>query len=70
MEKSILIKSDGKTQSIKIDGFSDFEALGIMRFYEKTIWLHLSRQQDKQMKEATTKSIQDELQKEIDKTKP
>jgi len=42
MEKTIIIKqkNDGEN-SITINVFSVFEVLGVLRFYEKNIWLQI-----------------------------
>ena len=37
------------------NGFESFEVLGLLRFYEKTVWLQIQRGIDKQIKETKFK---------------
>lgn len=51
MEKSIIIKEDGKSNhTIEINGFNVWETLGILRFYEKDVWLQIEKNYDTQRK--------------------
>lgn len=64
MEKSIIIKESDEGMSFQIVGYTNFEALGILRFYEKDVWLKLSRMVDKSIKDSVEKRLQEEIQKQ------
>ena len=55
MEKRINIIQNETTgmQSMKVDGFSAWETLGILRFYEKHCWLDMQKQIDEGRKKIT-----------------
>ena len=53
MEKSITIKTSEKGEvSFEISGYNEFEALGLLRFYEKQVWLKMTSNAGKKEKEA------------------
>jgi hypothetical protein len=58
MEKKITITITGDNQQLQLEGMTSFEAIGLLRFYEKYIWLKLCEQK-KQKKEAKTTKFKD-----------
>jgi hypothetical protein len=55
MEKKITITVTGERQQLQIEGMNNFEAIGLLRFYEKYIWLKLCEQEKPKKVAKTTK---------------
>lgn len=59
MEKTITITEENGMTSFKATGFSAMEVIGLLRFYEKDVWLKMQQtieEKQKKTKKPKTKS--------------